>query len=80
MTTNKYSANEEKYRQLGLNISHYRKIKGLSQEQLAEMVHISRGHLSHIEAPNMSSSFSIAMLFDISTALGIEVKQLFEFK
>ena len=54
--------------------------KGLSQEELAEMVHISRGHLSHIEAPNMVSSFSIAMLFDIADALKIEPKQLFSFE
>lgn len=70
----------EKYRQLGLNISHYRKLKGLSQEELAEKIHVSRGHLSHIEAPKMTSSFSIAMLFDIADALGIETKDLFEFK
>ena len=71
---------DEKYRQLGLNISHYRKIRGLTQEKLAEIVHMSRGHLSHIEAPKMTSSFSIALLFDIADALNIEVKQLFDFK
>ena len=70
----------EKYRQMGLNISHYRKLKSLSQEELAEKVHMSRGHLSHIEAPGMVSSFSIAILFDIADALGIEPKQLLEFK
>lgn len=70
----------EKYRQLGLNISHYRKIRGLTQEKLADITHISRGHLSHIEAPKMTSSFSISLLFDIADALDIEVKQLFDFK
>ena len=73
------SKHDEKYRQLGINISRYRKFKGMSQEELAEAVHISRGHLSHIEAPNMTSSFSIATLFDIADALGIEPKQLFDF-
>ena len=73
------SEHNEKYRQMGLNISHYRKLKGFSQEELAEKVHISRGHLSHIEAPNMVASFSIATLFEISEALGIETKLLFEF-
>ena len=71
---------DEKYRRLGLNIAHYRKIKGLSQEKLAEMIPVSRGHLSHIEAPKMTSSFSIALLFDIADALDIEVQQLFDFK
>lgn len=71
---------DEKYRQLGLNISHYRKLRSMSQEKLAEMIHVSRGHLSHIEAPKMTSAFSIALLFDISDALGVDVKQLFDFK
>jgi len=65
---------------MGLNISHYRKLKGFSQEELADTIFISRGHLSHIEAPNMVSSFSIATLFDIADALGIEPKLLLEFK
>jgi len=71
---------DENYRQLGLNISYYRRIKGFSQQELADLVHISRGHLSHIEAPNMVSSFSIATLFDIAKALEIEPKLLFDFK
>lgn len=74
------NSNEKKYRQLGLNIAHYRKLRGLSQQALAELVHISRGHLSHIEAPKMITSFSIATLFDIAKALNIEPKELFEFK
>jgi len=73
------SEHSEKYRKLGINISRYRKFRGMSQEELAEAVHISRGHLSHIEAPNMVSSFSIATLFDIADALDIEPKQLFDF-
>jgi len=71
---------DEKYRQLGLKIAYFRKLKGFSQEKLAEMIPMSRGHLSHIEAPNMTSSFSIALLFDIADALDIEVKQLFDFE
>ena len=74
------SNHNEKYRQMGLNISHYRKLKGLTQEDLAELVPLSRGYLSRIEAPNMVSSFSIATLFDIADALGVEPKVLLEFK
>lgn len=69
----------EKYRQLSYSISHYRKMRGLTQEQFAELVHISRGYLSHIEAPNVISSFSIAILFDIADTLDIETKLLLEF-
>ena len=68
----------EKYRKLGLSIAHYRGLAGLTQEELADLAHISRGYLSHIEAPNMETSFSIATLFDICDALHIEPKALFE--
>ena len=70
----------EKYRQLSLNISRYRKLKGWTQAFLADKVHISPGHLSHIEAPKMVASFSVGVLFDIADALDVEVKDLFEFK
>jgi len=71
----------KKFQQLGLNISYYRKLRGLSQMDLAEKAHISRTHLSQIEAPNMTrKSFSISTLFDIAEALEIEVAKLFEFR
>lgn len=69
---------KDKFRRLALNISHYRKLNGISQEDLADLAHISRGYLSHIEAPNLTSSFSIVVLFDIADALGIDPKLLFE--
>lgn len=38
--------NSSKYIELGYNIAYYRKHKGLTQEQLAERVGISRQHLA----------------------------------
>ena len=38
-------------RLLGLTIAYYRRARGLTQMELAEMVHISRTHMSNIEAP-----------------------------
>lgn len=34
--------------ELGLNIAYYRKLKGITQAQLAQMVGISRTHISNI--------------------------------
>ena len=68
-----------KYRQLSLNISHYRKKTGLSQMQLAEKIGISRTHLSQIEAPNIIRAFSINVLFDIADTLEVETMKLFDF-
>lgn len=68
------------YIQLGLNIAYYRKLRGMTQLQLAEKIDISRTHLSNIEAPNMNTSISLEKLFDIAEVLEIPVVQLFEFK
>lgn len=68
----------EEYRKLGLNISYFRKEKGLSQMQLAEKVEISRTHMSRIE--NNDCAVSLDVIFSIAKALDIPVSKLFEFR
>lgn len=68
------------YRQLGLTIAYYRKLRGLTQLQLAECVDLSRTHISNLEAPNMPTSISLDKLFDISDTLEIPIAKLFEFR
>ena len=67
----------EKYKQLGRNISFYRKAAGMTQMQLAERADISRTYLSNIEAPNVIIPFTTTVLFNISDALGVELNKLF---
>ena len=67
-------------RLLGLTIAYYRRARGLTQMELAEMVHISRTHMSNIEATNSKTSISLNMLFDIAEALEVPVKALFDFQ
>ena len=64
---------------LGNKIAYYRRKNKLSQEQLSEMVGISRVHMSHIEAPNVIQAFSINVLFDIAEVLKIDIMELFNF-
>lgn len=71
---------KKQYRQLGLTIAYYRKMNGMTQLQLAEAINVSRTHLSNIEAPNMPTSVSLALLFDISDVLEIPIAKLFEFR
>lgn len=68
--------NKDKYVELGLNIAFYRKHAGLTQEELAERAGISRSHLSAIEAPNVIRPFSLEILFNIATALGVKTSSL----
>lgn len=69
-----------RFKQVGLNITYYRKLKGLKQEQLAEKIGVSRTHLSNIEAPNAPTSVSLKLLFAIADALDIEPCKLIEFR
>ena len=75
---------EDKYKQnfkiIGLNIAYYRKLKGLSQMQLAEKANISRTHLSNIEAPNKPTSISLETLFDIAEILDVPAAYLLSFR
>lgn len=68
----------EKYKHLGLNIAYYRKLKGLSQEQLAELVNISRTHMSRIETADCAVSLDV--IFDICEVLSVPPEKLFAFK
>ena len=74
---NKHS---EKYIRIGLNIALQRKLKKMTQSQLAEKIGISRTHMSNIEAPNVPTSVSLETLFDIADALDIPVHYLLTFK
>ena len=69
---------QEQYRRLGLNIAYYRKLCGLSQSRLAELVNISRTHMSRIETADCAVSLDV--VFDICEALSIKPSQLFDFR
>ena len=69
----------QQYKMIGLNIAYYRKLKGYTQLQLAELVNISRTHMSNIEAPNVPTSISLETLLDVADALDIPVTNLLDF-
>lgn len=68
------------FKQLGLTIAYYRKLKGYTQQELAEAAGLSRTHISNLEAPNMPTSISLEKLFDIADVLGVPVKSFFDFR
>ena len=71
LATGKKFENRDRMLELGLVIGTMRRSQGMSQEQLAERAGISRSFLSIIEAPNMVTSFSVEVLFNIADALNI---------
>ncbi|OGO81275.1 MAG: transcriptional regulator [Clostridiales bacterium GWC2_40_7] len=64
---------------IGLKISYFRRLRGLSQEQLAERAGISMGFLSQIEAPGMAIGISLSTLFAIAKVLEVPVHKFLEF-
>ena len=63
--------NRDRFIQLGVVIATLRKLKGMSQEKLAEKAGISRSLVSAIEAPGIANGFSLEVFFDIADALDI---------
>ena len=68
--------NRDRFIQLGITISVIRKMRGMSQEKLAEKAMMSRSHLSAIEAPNIIRPFSVEVLFNIADALEVDPADL----
>lgn len=62
---------EREYLQVGLKIAYYRKLRGLTQEQLAERIDRTPAFIGHVEAPNISKAVSLDTLFDIASVLEI---------
>lgn len=66
------------YENLGLNISFYRKKRGFTQMQLAELLDIDRSHLSAIELANVGVSLDV--VFKMCEVLNVTPKDLFDFR
>ena len=70
---------EMEYRQLGLRIAYFRRLRGLTQEELAERIDKSAAFIGHVEAPNVYKAVSLDTLFDIAEALGVPVFKFLAF-
>ena len=68
--------NRDRFIQLGIAIASLRKLRGLSQEMLAEKANVSRSLISSIEAPGIATGFSLEVFFNIADALNIEPSEL----
>ncbi|MEA4942475.1 hypothetical protein SDC9_93756 [bioreactor metagenome] len=70
----------ENYRLLGLRIAYYRKVRGYTQEQLAEMIGKSWSFLSQVEANNGTKlkGISLETLFSIAEVLQVPAGRLFD--
>ena len=70
--------NYKTWEYIGLNIIYYRKLKGITQMELAEKCGISRTHMQRIESAN--SAWSGDLIMDIANVLEIPLYKLFQFR
>ena len=58
------------------NIRRYRREKGLTSAQLAEMVDLSHDFIRQIESEKVRYNFSVETFYKISVALGVGMDKL----
>lgn len=70
---------KDNYIKMGLKIAYYRKLKSMTQEELAEKAGLGTSLIGQIEAPNFYKSFTFDTLFRISKALDIPPYKILDF-
>ena len=60
------------------NIRKYRKLKCMTQQELADASELSHGYIREIESLNMGVTFSLDAVEKIANALDIKIKFLFD--
>lgn len=60
---------------VGQNIKKYRKMRGLTQDKLAELVNYSPSFIANIES-STHQTFSLGALWRIATALGVSLADI----
>ena len=58
------------------NIRKYRKIKGITAAELAEMVDLSHDFIRQIESEKVANTFSVDTFYRISVALDVSMDKL----
>jgi len=67
------------FKKLGLKIAYFRKVKGYTQEELAEYMGVATSYIGAIEAPNMDKNISLTTLFRIANILDIPLWKFLDF-
>ncbi len=68
------------YEIISNNIKKYRKLRGITQAELAERVDLSHEFIRRIESSKGKKNFSIDTIYRIAVALDVDVDQFFKKK
>ena len=67
------------YRQIGAKVASYRTLRGMTQEQLAGKINVSKSTLGRIERGKYNKNVSVSTLLDIADGLRIDMALLVTF-
>lgn len=67
------------YKQIGNKVAYYRKLRNLTQDELADRVNISVCSLSKLERGKYNNNIPLSMLIMIAEGLRIDVSMLVSF-
>ncbi len=67
------------YIMIGLKVAYYRKLKSMTQEQLANKLNCDVSFIGQIEAPNIYKAISLDTLFRIADALDVPPYKFIKF-
>ena len=69
----------QNYTKIGLKVSYYRKLTGLTQEQLASRMNVATSFIVQIEAPNIYKPINLDTLFRIAKSLDVPPHKFLDF-
>lgn len=75
---NELKFNPNIYDTIRKNIKKYRKEKGMTSAELAEMVDLSHDFIRQIESEKTAYNFSVDTFYKISVALGVKLDDLIQ--
>ena len=67
------------YKQIGNKVAYYRKLRNLTQDELADRVNISVSSISKLERGKYNNNIPLSMLIMIAEGLRIDVSMLVSF-
>ena len=67
------------YKQIGNKVAYYRKLRNLTQDELADRVNISVSSISKLERRKYNNNIPLSMLIMIAEGLRIDVSMLVTF-
>lgn len=73
-----HNKNNDIYLLVARNIKKNRRLKGMTQKELANLSGYSYAYIRRLEGPKCIKNFSIQTVYELANAMDIDIKELFK--